>query len=148
MTMLQHPPHNSIDWSNVYFTAEAFQDPFDDVQIITARSQFLEHAYQIAAEMLIDSATELTEQSVSTVALSLIAAKKVAVREFVETTNDGLIVCINSPSTEDDNVMFRALDLVALALDQLDGQQGVVYFGDELQFSVTDVASLIKPIKW
>jgi hypothetical protein len=135
-----------ISWPEVVFAAASTNDPFEDVRVITARSEFVAHAYEVAANYLTEVGIELSEEAIKAAALSLISSQKTFVREFVEIKGDDIDVCINVSSTTDDMMMFRALDMVQSALAQLGDADGIVYFGEQLQFSISEVADLILPV--
>lgn len=141
MTALQN---NTLDWTQVYFTAEAEREPFEDVNVITAKAEYVNRAELAAVELLMEQKIECTAQNVSRLSRTLIATSKVFVQEFVRIDEDGTItVCIDVPDLQDDLVMWRALDYVAKALDQLDNKEGTVYFGEPIRFPVSIVPWVI-----
>jgi ribosomal protein L35AE/L33A len=60
--------------------------------------------------------------------------------EFVKIENCEIKVGIKS-NVSDEDVVWKALDMVAEALDRLDGRDGVVYFGADIQLSTPDTTS-------
>lgn len=135
---------NKIDWTGVYFTAEAAREPFEDVNVITTRAEYVNLASVAAVELLHEQQIECTSNNVSRMARTLIATSKVFVQEFVRVDDDGAItVCVDVPDLRNDDIMWRALDLVAKTLDQLDGQPGTVYYGEPKRFAVSDVPWVI-----
>lgn len=135
---------SKIDWSGVYFTAEAAREPFEDVNVVTTRAEYVNLASIAAVELLHEQHIECTTQNVSRMARTLIATSKVFVQEFVRVDENGMItVCVDVPDLRNDDVMWRALDLVAKALDQLDGHPGTVYYGEQKRFAVSEVPWII-----
>jgi hypothetical protein len=53
--------------------------------------------------------------------------------------DNGITVCVNAVSVENDDVVWRALDMLADAIRHLDGQIGNVFFGDKLYFSSSEI---------
>lgn len=139
---MQKSTHN-LDWASVVLTAEAAQEPFEEVMIVTARSKFAEQAYGIAYEMYRDvMPDDLTEQNVKQTALLLIGTNKLFVQESVDINDNGITVTVNAPVITDEHSLY-ALDLIAKAMDQLDEQHGTVYFGEELRYSVAEVLDML-----
>lgn len=142
MTALQQ--HNAIDWPGVYFAAEAEREPFEDVNVITARAEYVNRAELAAVELLTEQGLVCNLQNISQLARTLIATSKVFVQEFVRIEQDGTItVCIDVPTLQSDTVMWRALDYVAKAIDQLDHKEGTVYFSEQIRFPVSAVPWVI-----
>lgn len=131
--------NSTVSWPEVIFAAVAADDPFEDIQIITARTQLVNLAYAAAADYLHGLNIALTEASVTAFAISLIAQQKLYVQESVEVGESGIVVCVNTQNVDSDDTTFRALDLVQRALDQLDDAMGIVHFGEHLQFSISEL---------
>lgn len=136
---------NRIEWADVYFTASADKEPFEDVLIVTAKSTYLELAYTAAADILLRQSTRtsqsrLYQTDVLNYALHIMNEGKVFVQEHVKVAPDGISICINAVDVDDENVVWRALDLLADALGELDGSHGTVYFGEELRFTNDEIS--------
>lgn len=136
MNLLQHNPSK---WAEVVIAAESAKEPFEDVTIVTAKSAFVDLAYQAAADLIYRQGHALTDEKVNAIARTLIGTQKVAVREHVSVSEAGITVCLNVADVNDEYVLWRAMDLLAKALDQLDGKTGVVAFSDDLMFSLSEV---------
>ena len=135
---------NRIEWADAYFTASADNEPFEDVSIVTAKSAYAELAYTAAADILLRQSTktsnfQLYQGDVLECAARIINEGKVFVQEHVKVTPEGISICINAANVEDEDVVWRALDLLADALGELDGAQGTVYFGEELRFTSGEI---------
>lgn len=141
--MINQQLHNQPDWPSVIFAAEREKEPFEDVQVVTARCEYVNLAYQAATEML-QSNQQSNIATLHALAKTLIATQKLHIQEYVRVDQTGITVCLNVRSTEHDDVMWLALDRVSAALNQLDGDHGVVFFGPELRFSLSEVSSLLK----
>jgi hypothetical protein len=122
--------------------AEASNEPFEDVTIITARSLFLDVALQAGAHICVEEGHSLSPDKVMKVARTLIAAGKIMVQEHVRVNADGITVCLNVEDVDGEDVPWTALDYVARALDSLNGAHGVVLFSDNLQFTEDQATSL------
>lgn len=127
------------DWPRVIFAAEATDEPFEDVNVVTAKAAFVNLALQAAADILHTEGHTLTTEKVQKIACALVEARKVMVQEHVRVNQDGITVCINVEDIEAETVPWKALDYVARALDSLNGGQGVVVFSDNLQFTISEV---------
>lgn len=132
-----------MNWPNVVFAAEAAQEPFEDVNIITALGLFVDTAFQAAADLVYTEGHTLTQEKVQSVAFAMIADRKIMVQEHVRVNADGITVCINVPDVNDEAVQWQALDRVASALDSLNGCTGVVVFSDNLYFNVNQVTATL-----
>ena len=135
------PCVNRIEWADVYFTACANREVFSDVTIITAKSEYADLAFQAAADIALKAtrSTYPSQHVLHEIASFIMDENKVHSQEHVKVTDNGITVCINAISVEDEDVVWRALDMLADALQHLDGQPGVVYFGDKLYFSSSEI---------
>lgn len=135
---------NRIEWADVYFTAAANKEPFEDVSIVTAKSAYLELACTAAADILLSRCTKtpcfrLQQHDVFEYAQHIMDEGTVFVQEHVKVSPEGIYVCINAVNVEEEDVVWRALDMLANALEILNGAQGTVYFGEELRFSSSEI---------
>ena len=135
---------NRIEWATAYFTASADNEPFEDVSIITAKSAYLELACTAAADMLLRQSTKtsdarLHQTDVLDCAAHIMNEGKVFIQEHVKVAPEGISICINAVNVEDEDAVWRALDLLADALGELDGAHGTVYFGDVLRFTSGEI---------
>lgn len=141
MQTQQHP--SKLPWADVYFAAEAAREPFQDVTVITARSEYARLALLASADIIHNGNVPLTSGRVQSLALLLISQGRITIQESVSIEDEAITAVINVPTTEDDDAMWKALDLVAEALDSLDGKSGKVYFGEQLKFSQADILPFI-----
>jgi hypothetical protein len=139
---LQQQPSNRIKWPSAYFEASSSLEPFEEVHVVTAKSEFVSNACEIAANVLMKNG-DFTEQQLNQYTQHVIASQRLSVYESVTISDTGISICINADNVEDDNVMWRALDMLADALDQLDNTQGTITFGDSLTFSISEVPWII-----
>lgn len=139
------PTVHRIEWANAYFVAAAYGEPLEDVTIKTTRSVYVDLAYLAAAEIVLRYKNgHLLNQSVfDKVAKMIIDDGRVFVQEHVEVTNGGIFVCINAHTVENDEVTWRALDMLATALEHLDGKTGTVYFSEPLRFTSQELGWVI-----
>lgn len=130
---------NRIEWADAYFTASADKEPFEDVHIVTAKSVYLDLAYTAAADIVYNTYNRIISDEVFKVAHRLMDEKKIHVQEHVKVSEEGISVCINATNINDDDVMWRGLDMLADALHYLNGSQGTVYFNNPLHFSSSEI---------
>lgn len=132
---------NRIEWADVYFTASADKEPFEDVEIVTAKNSYLDLAFIAAADIVMKGHTNGAPaiDDVHRLAKIIMDDHKIFVQEHVEVSAERISICINA-LTVDDDVVWRALDMLAVALEQLDGGAGTVYFGEKLRFSSSEIA--------
>jgi hypothetical protein len=138
--MISLHQHNA---SEVFSLAQASNEPFRDVMITTARSFFVKLAYEAAADLVYREGHTLSEEKVHAVAVAMIADRKLMVQEHVRVSGPNITVCLDIDNVDGDDVMWLALDRVASALDQLDGESGVVTYGADLVFTVDQVSWLM-----
>lgn len=130
---------NRIEWSDVYFAASANTEPFEDVSIVTAKSVYLDLVYMAAADIVIAHQGRIISKEVFRVAQYLMDEQKIFTQEQVKVTPDGISIIINAVDINNDDVMWRALDMLADALLHLDGSHGIVYFNEPLHFSSNEI---------
>lgn len=129
--------------SNVLSYAHSTNEQFEDVTVITAQSFFVNLAYQAAADVVFNEGLFLSLETVHAVALAMIAEHKLVVQEHVRVSEAGITVCIDVIDVHAEDVMWRALDRVASALDSLNGDHGVVVYGSDLMFDVEQTTPLM-----
>lgn len=131
--------HNAPKWHDVVFAAEAANEPFEDITIVTTRSEFVDLACVAAADIVHRVDPSPSEDKIRLVASKLIAAHKIAVQEHVTIDATGITVCIDVPDIDADTVPCQALGYVARALDILDGSFGTVTFSGDIRYNISDV---------
>lgn len=140
MTQLSQPS----DWADAVFTASAMDEPFEDVTIVTARSEFAELALRSAAHLMVGEQQTLESlMHISQIAALLVNQGKLTIQENVVVSATGITVVVDVPSVQDDIVAYRAMTMVAEALDQLDGNHGTVYFGQPFKFTLDEVPGIL-----
>lgn len=139
MRMSTDTTTNRIKWADLYFTACSEKEAFEDVTIVTAKSEYANLAFQAAADLMLQTSHEIIQKDVLRAAQVIMDAGKVHVQEYVKVNEVGITVCINAVSVDDEEVVWRALDMLADALQHLDGSHGTVYFGNNLYFSSAEV---------
>lgn len=115
-------PQPRIDWSSLYFTAAAENEQFTDVQIVTAKSEY----DRIVGELSFDRSLANP--------FTLPDIPSVEVREAVTIDEHGGFRVIIHADAVSDDVMWKALDMVADAMFHLDGNSGTIYFSDAISF--------------
>lgn len=133
----QHQLHNRISWPDLYFTAEATREAFEDVVVVTLKSDFVDRVYDRAIkEVGLKSQTRLSKR-----AYEIIQQQEIKVQERVEITKAGMKVIVNCNEVNEAAV-WRALDMLAQALDVLEGKVGTVPFGESVSFETTEIVWL------
>ncbi|TFG96113.1 hypothetical protein E4H12_11820 [Candidatus Thorarchaeota archaeon] len=136
-TVQQQNKRNSISWSDVYFYAEANKEPFQDVNIVTLKSYFTDKAYDRAITEL----GMVDNDSLRRRACEIIDGGQVLVSEHVKVSSEGIRVVVDCAEVNDD-VLWTALDLLAQALETLEGSCGKVIFGEPTSFKTTEISWL------
>ncbi len=130
------PHHLPIDWAQVYFSADAYQEAFTDVRLVTIKSEYL-NAVQ---EQAIDIVGCCDETLMREAAKQIVLNKQISIKEYVTVNNKGDIkVAIMSDQVDSVDAWMRSLDLVSQALSQLNGQSGTIEFGESIYFNVSDL---------
>lgn len=133
----QNNKRNSISWSDVYFYAEANKEPFQDVNIVTLKSYFTDKAYDITiTELGMEDNDTLRKRT-----CEIIDNGQVLVSEHVKVSSEGIRVVIDCAEVNDD-VVWNALDMLATALETLEGSCGKVIFGEPKSFKSTEISWL------
>lgn len=123
MLQLQSRHQPKINWADLYLMAESESEPFADVRVVTARSEF----DRLVAEQMF----QYSEKCPFNATFVL----DVEVRESVTLSTTGeFSVVVDAPEVSDEAV-WKAMDMVAEAMDVLDGHAGVVHFSKPLRFS-------------
>lgn len=123
-----------VPWSDIIFAASSDKEPFKDMQVVTARSEFITKAREMAVNWLIHNHTAISEQKVDQLAAEFIRNNKIQVFESAQITEDGVFVCLNVDAI-DDNAIWTALDMVYQAIEN-----GGVWISDApLSYPLDDV---------
>lgn len=128
-----------ISWSDLYFTAEASREKFEEVSVVTLKSDFIDKVYDFVAKSNVCVTSKEFERRVT----NLINANQVSVYERVEVSKDGIYVVI-SRDTIDDQAVVDSLQMVSTALNQLNGEYGVIRFGNPVTFLSTEISWLYR----
>lgn len=139
---LTQTPSNRIKWPSAIFEASSAQEPFEEVHVVTAKAAYVDKACELAGDQLLRGGS-ISEQDIARVAKQIISSQRLTVHESVTVNGDGMNIVINAENVEDDGIMYRALDMLADALDQLQGEEGTITFGDALSFSLAEVPWII-----
>lgn len=130
-------PHNMSP------VAPAVEDSFRDINVITARAEYVNLAYLAAADLVYKEGIPLTEHTVHAVAVAIINDRKIEVREHVSVQGGTITVCADVGSVNEAGVETLAIQRVANALEQLNGSDGVVTYGQTLVYTLSDVSELM-----
>lgn len=125
-------------YNQLVFNAVAEKEPLQDVNTITLKGEFAKKVEMLAIENLTTQGTRLTRKTVMAEMSRIFDTKTITVQEAVYRTKNGLSVVVNAPVV-DENAINRVFDLVTEALDKLDGQYGVIKFGEPVSFSMNEI---------
>jgi hypothetical protein len=126
-----------ISWPDVYFTAEANRERFDDVNVVTLKSYLAEKAYDIAiAELGVEHPDALLAR-----VRVILDSGRIYVSEHVKVNRSGIRVVVDCELIDEDSI-WKALDMVASALEQLNGMSGKIHFGSTITYKTTDIGWL------
>ena len=115
-------PQPRIDWSSLYFAAATENEQFTDVQIVTAKSEYDMIVGELSFDRSLSNPFTLPDTPI------------VEVREAVTIDEHGGFRAIIHADAVSDDVMWKALDMVADAMFHLNGNSGTVYFSDAISF--------------
>lgn len=123
--MLQMQAHHQpkINWVDLYLMAESEAEPFADIRVVTARSEF---------DRLVD---EQIFNYYEKFPFGAAFVSDVEVRESVTLSATGEFSVVIHTTEVSDNAAWKAMDMVAEAMDKLDGNAGVVYFSAPIRFA-------------
>lgn len=104
-------------WANIVLSAEAFQEPFEQVNVVTLRSHFLDAVFEQAFDELMQDGV-WSDDLFASKARSIIETNPPHVFEHVVFSPDGAItVVIDIPEIGEDTV-FDVMEMLANAMDQ------------------------------
>lgn len=128
----QQQPDNY--WSQLYFAAEAQQEQFTDVHVVTTRADYAEKLFdQLANRTHINSHGNLNEQL-----LEIHNERIVETCERVDIHNRQIRVVVNV-SEIDEQATYKALRYVADALDKTGGEDGTVTFSPRFTYETHEL---------
>ena len=125
---------NNISWPDLYFTAEAEKEDFEDISIVSLKSLFSEKVHELAIN---DVGVE-DEALVRARVHEIIKSGTVFVEEHVNVSGSGITVYVDVDAI-DDNTMWEALTMISSALETLDGKHGDVPIGKSITYSLSDI---------
>jgi len=130
-------PNSKISWPDLYFTAETSREAFEDVVVVTLKSDFVDRVHDVAiSDDCISNPQKLNKRI-----CQVLSSNQITVCERVEVTKRG-IRAIVSRDIIDESAIMQALNMVSTALDQLQGQCGVVNFGQAVSFHSAEIGWL------
>lgn len=107
--------HN-ISWPDLFFQAESEQESFVDVRVSTARSEYLARLQEIAIDTLSITNRDITDFNINQLVLEIGSnVKDIFVTEYAKVTDEGVFVCIDVESIDDD-ATWKSLDMVYKAI--------------------------------
>jgi hypothetical protein len=131
-------PQNNIDWAEVIMTADAEKEIFSNMRIVTARSEYISKAQELAIDELYCPAyifKDSPQIDITIATANIIQSGQVRVRESATIYSDGIFVCLNVDVIDDDAV-WKALDMVYLAMSN----NGTWISDIPLTFDMTDLS--------
>lgn len=130
----QSQPSNKLCWSTLFFEAESSQEPFEEMRIVTAKSEFMIKARDMAITQLLENDQPATDKNIDKLAASFIEANKVKVYETASITEDGIFVCLDIDVIDDDAI-WTALDKVYEAIEN----GGSIQYDTPISYSLSEL---------
>lgn len=137
LTKYNPHPHKKFSWPELYFTAEASREAFEDVNVVTLKSFYFDQAQEIALQEVGLKNKSRLERRIK----EIIESQTIKVQEHVSVTHGSKQVVINRESI-DEAAVWSALDMLASALEELDGKSGAVPFSEPMSFKLSEFAWL------
>lgn len=111
-------PQNNISWPELMIAAESNNEVFEDVRIVTAKSQYFEDVYELAIMKLVNQSKNIDFDinAINQTAKEIIHEYAPYISEYAEITPEGSTVCINVEQITDDNV-WDAFGLLYKAIE-------------------------------
>ena len=109
--------------------------PLDRVHVITTHSDYVDRIYLAAVDACIAIDASLSIDAITECALSIAQCGNITVRERVDVQGDAITVYVDAREI-DELAVSRCINLLAHALDALDGQTGEVEFGHHLEYDI------------
>lgn len=132
---MSHPQTDTINWPEVYLMAEASSEPFADVRIITAKSEYIRmYSDYLNLGYTLDPLDNCASQLLATM-----DTHSLDIHESVTIGVDGRITVVVNTDTITDDTTWTALDMLADAMEQLNGKEGIIRFGHPLSFTSSDI---------
>jgi hypothetical protein len=133
-------------WADIYLTAESISSKFELVSVTTTKSDFVDLLYKSAADILCNQQINLTKSTLDKVAKQLIHTNQIFAMEYVKVHKGIFSVCIDKAVLTDDD-MWDVIQMTSDALEQLKGDDGIVYFGTKIYYTLTDVKTMLKDVE-
>jgi hypothetical protein len=107
------------------------------VVVSSAKSEFVDCARERAMNIVAPRAGVALDDDIIDIAKNLIQSKKIVIQEYAKLIDNTVRVCIDG-DLDDDDVKFRALDMIYSAIDN----GGVWFSGVDLTYNVEDLPEL------
>ena len=125
---------NNICWPTLLLEAESSKEPFEEMRVVTAKSEFMMKARDMAITQLLENGQPATDKAIDKLAASFIEANKVKIFEFVTISDEGIVACLNV-DVIDDEAIWLALDKVYEAVEK----GGSITYDTPISFSLSDL---------
>lgn len=112
----QTQSQDKISWPTLIFEAESSNEPFKNMTIVTAKSEYITKAKDKAFDWLILHQPTFTYSEINELATSFIKEDNIQVFENASITDEGVFVCLNVEVIDDETV-WTALDRVYQAVE-------------------------------
>jgi uncharacterized membrane protein len=132
-------PTHTIDYPSLVFLAEATEEPFQEVTVVTLKSHYNDLCQEMAIQKVqYPNDGEIWEAEVQQMAERLMDTGGITVREFVEVGDDRNVTIAIDADTITDSEVDKALGYLAEAKIP-----GTTYFGSYQVYSSTDIKEVI-----
>lgn len=114
---MQSQPQNKINWPTLMFEADSSKEPFENMTIVTAKSEYIVKAKDEAFNYLMNHQPNFTYSEIEELGSTYLKTNNIQVFESASLTEDGVFVCLNV-DVIDDEAIWLALDMVYKAVEQ------------------------------
>lgn len=138
MLQQRHQRQQITKYNQLFLTASAEKEPFQDVNVITLKGEYAKKVEMAAMENVMARGGRLTRPAVVSEMKTIFAANVLTVQEAVYRTKEGISVVVNA-SNIDDTALTRICEMVQEALLKLNGRNGVIKFGEPVSFTMNEL---------
>jgi len=113
----QSQPQNKINWPTLMFEADSSKEPFENMTIVTAKSEYILKAKDQAFNYLMSHQHKIKYSEIDDLSSVYMKENNIQVYESASLTDNGVFVCLNVDVINDEAI-WLALDMVYKAVEQ------------------------------
>jgi hypothetical protein len=136
--MQLHQNYTVTKYNRFVFDAVASKEQFQDVHTITLKGEFMKDVEMAAVDVIMKQRLQLTQSNVRKEMVKLVISGKFKVQEAVYNTSEGMFVIVNADSI-DDAAVSKVVEMVSVAMDELDSAYGTFKFNQPVTFTLADI---------